>query len=393
MRSMERLLRPGSIAVVGGGWWCANVIAECRKIGFSGDLWVVHPTRSEVAGCKAVASIAQLPVVPDAAFVGINRHASVDVVRQLSAQGAGGAVCFASGFSEAVGELADGDDLQVALVAAAGDMPVLGPNCYGFINALDGAALWPDQHGLTPVTTGPAIISQSSNIALNLTMQTRGLPIAYLMTVGNQAQSGLSAIGQALLSDERVTAIGLHIEGIDDLAAFEAFARRAHALGKRIVALKVGTSEEARAVTVSHTAALAGSAAGAKALFARLGIAQVDSLAALIEALKLLHVVGPLPAARIASLSCSGGEASLMADMGQSCGIAFPPLGPEQKTALNNVLGPQVALSNPLDYHTYVWGDIDAMRRTYCAMMAGEAALGVVVLDIPRRIAAIRWSG
>ncbi len=384
MRSLEHLLRPRSVAVIGGGSWCRNVLRECRKAGFAGDLWPVHPSREEIDGCRAYASVEDLPSAPDAVFIGVNRHVTVEIVRSLARLGTGGAICFASGFSEAIRELADGADLQAALIEAAGDMPILGPNCYGFLNALDGAALWPDQHGLIPVQRGVAIIAQSSNIALNLTMQARGLPIAYLMTAGNQAQTGLSAIGSALLDDNRVTAIGLHIEGLDDLAAFEAFARKANALGKPVVALKVGRSEAAQAATVSHTAALAGSTAGSDALFERLGIARVGSLPALLETLKLVHVAGPLPSANIVSMSCSGGEASLIADTAVGRQINFPPLGPAQRAALSEALGPKVALANPLDYHTYIWGDGPAMTRCYTAMMQADVALGIVILDIPR---------
>ncbi|WP_269580813.1 acetate--CoA ligase family protein [Roseibium sp. Sym1] len=393
MRSLERLLRPKSIAVIGGGTWCRNVIGECRKAGFDGALWPVHPSRDEIGGVKALRSVEDLPSAPDAVFVGVNRNATIDVVGILARLGAGGAICFASGFSEATRELSDGADLQAALVDAAGDMPILGPNCYGFLNALDGAALWPDQHGLTPVSRGVAIIAQSSNIALNLTMQTRGLPIAYLMTAGNQAQTGLSVIGNALLDDDRVTAIGLYIEGLDDLAAFQAFARRAHALGKPVVALKIGRSEASQAATVSHTASLAGSTAGSDALFRRLGIARVGSLPALLETLKLMHVAGPLASANIASMSCSGGEASLIADTAVGRDVTFPPLTAPQRTALAEALGPRVALANPLDYHTYIWGDEAAMSRCYTAMMQGDISLGLVILDIPRqdRCAADAW--
>ncbi|WGW02359.1 acetate--CoA ligase family protein [Tropicibacter oceani] len=393
MNGLERLLRPRHIAVIGGGTWCASVIRQCRMIGFDGPLWPVHPTRPEIGGEAAFATVRDLPQAPDATFIGVNRAATVDVVRDLAALGAGGAVCFASGFSEAGAELADGADLQADLVAAARDMCLLGPNCYGFINALDGAALWPDHHGAVRVERGVALITQSSNIAINLTMQQRGLPIAYVVTAGNQAQTDLSQIGAALLADPRVTALGLHIEGIPDLRGFEALAQTARALGKPIVALKIGASDQARAATVSHTASLAGSDAGARALLARLGIGQVSSLAALLETLKLLHVHGALASSRIASLSCSGGEASLMADSGQALGVGFPALSADQKADLRAALGPKVALANPLDYHTYIWGDLAAMTASFSAMMAPGLALGCVVLDFPRpdRFNAPEW--
>ena len=384
MGRFDRLLRPKSILVVGGGAWGADLLRQCRKIGFAGDLWVVHPTKDSIAGLTPYRSLTDLPGVPDAVFIGVNRHATVDVVRDLAALGAGGAICYASGFQEAKAEDAGSADLQADLVAAAGDMPIIGPNCYGLLNYVDGATLWPDQHGGLRVDNGVALITQSSNIAVNLTMQTRGLPIAYVVTAGNQAQTGFAEIGMALLDDPRVTALGLHIEGVGDLHAFQQLGALARQKGKAIVVLKVGKSEQARRATISHTASLAGSNAGADALFARLGMGQATSLSGFLEALKLLHVVGPLPSTQIASMSCSGGEASLMADAAVGTDVSYPPLTADQQARLRSALGPMVALANPLDYHTYIWGDEDAMTATFAAMMDDRTALGLVVLDFPR---------
>ena len=384
MERLTRLFRPKSIAVIGGGEWCSQVILQCQKIGFEGDLWAIHPTKDDMAGLTPFRKVAELPAAPDAVFIGVNRQATIGVVAELAQMGAGGAICFASGFSEAAHEVSDGDDLQVALLDAAGEMPVIGPNCYGFLNYLDGVTLWPDQHGGILQERGVAIIAQSSNIAINLTMQARGLPIGYVVTVGNQAQTGLSEIGQALLADPRVTALGLHIEGIDDLEALVALSKRAKELGKPIIALKVGKSAQAQQAAISHTASLSGSDAGASALFDRLGIGRVSSLSALLETLKLLHVVGPLSSARIASMSCSGGEASLIADMAEGSPLTFPRLMTVQEERLRDILGPIPALSNPLDYHTFIWGDEDAMAATFATMSSGAVALSLVVLDFPR---------
>src|SRR5690606_37914494 len=124
-RSLERLLRPRSIAVFGGKE-AAAAIEQCRKMGYAGEIWPVHPIREEIAGLSAYPSAAALPSSPDASFIGVNRHASIGIVRELAKIGAGGAVCYASGFGEA-----DAPELEQELVAAAGDMPLLGPNCYG----------------------------------------------------------------------------------------------------------------------------------------------------------------------------------------------------------------------------------------------------------------------
>lgn len=384
MNDLSRLFRPRSIAVIGGGAWCRSVIQQCRKMGFPGDIWPVHPKAAEVADLPAFASLAALPAAPDASFIGVNRLQTIEIVRELAIMGAGGAVCFASGFLEAEAEDDQGADLQRQLLTAAGDMPFLGPNCYGFINYLDGALLWPDQHGGIRTERGVALITQSSNMAINLTMQKRGLPLAYVVTAGNQAQTGIAAIGAALLDDSRVTALGMHIEGFGDLRAFERLARRAAELGKPIVALKVGKSTQAQAATISHTASLAGGDAGAQALLDRFGIPRLASLSDFLETLKLLHVCGPLPSNRIASISCSGGEASLAADTAVGRGIVFPPLNAQQKTDLRAALGPMVALANPLDYHTYIWRDTPAMTRAWAAMMDASLALTLLIVDFPR---------
>ncbi|MCV3736748.1 acetate--CoA ligase family protein [Rhizobium sp. TRM96647] len=382
-RSLDRLIRPRSIAVFGGKE-AGRVIEQCDKMGFAGAIWPVHPTKEEIHGRRCYRSVADLPEAPDASFVGVNRNLTIEIIRDLAARGAGGAVCYASGFREAVTELADGDDLQKALVAAAGDMPILGPNCYGFINMLDGALLWPDQHGMVRIERGVAVLTQSSNIACNISMQQRGLPLAYILTAGNQAQTGLCDLACAVLEDPRVTAVGLHIEGFDSIEALERLARRARELKKPVVTLKVGKSEQAQLATVSHTASLAGNDAVSTALLSRLGIGRVETLPELLETLKLLHLHGPLASFDISSMSCSGGEASLMADAGVKRKVVYRALREEQRMPLRESLGQMVTIANPLDYHTFVWGNREKQTEAFTAMMRGGYALNLIVLDFPR---------
>ncbi|MEP3442469.1 MAG: acetate--CoA ligase family protein [Sulfitobacter sp.] len=380
---LSRLLRPRSIAVIGGGAWCAQIIRQSRGMDFGGDIQVVHPRGEIIEGIQAVTSLEQLETPPDAVFVGVNRSATIEVVGALASMGAGGAVCFASGFSEAVAEDDTGADLQVQLVAAAGDMPILGPNCYGFINALDGALLWPDQHGCVAVESGVAILTQSSNIAVNLSLQRRGLPLAYVVACGNMAQTSQAQVAYDLLDDPRVTAIGLHIEGFGDLAAWHKLAQRAHAQGVPLIALKVGLSDQAQQAAVSHTASLAGSDAGAAALLGRLGIGRVYDLPSFLETLKLLHMVGPLEHPTLSSISCSGGEASLAADTAVGTCLTFPALTEHQSVALKSALGPMVALGNPLDYHTYIWRDTERMADAWVPMAAEHIGLTLMIVDYP----------
>jgi len=381
MRSLDRLFRPKSIALFGGNW-AVNVAAQLRKSGYAGAIWPVNPKRGAIFGIPCLASIDELPGPPYAAFVGVNREASIDIIARLSRMGAGGAICFASGFSES--EDANGARLQARLVESAGDMPILGPNCYGLINYLDNITLWPDQHGGEPVNRGVAIIAQSSNIAINMTMQARSLPIAYMIAAGNQAQTSVAEIGSALLSDERVSAIGLYLEGFGDIRALEDFAAKAHASGKPVVVLKVGRSQKAQAATITHTASLSGSAAVASALLRRLGFVEAISIGGFLETLKLMDAFGSIAGDEICSISCSGGEAGLMADLGEGTRIRFREFSAGTAKILKDELGPIVTIANPFDYHTFIWGDARRMARVFAAVTSDGFDFCVFVLDLPR---------
>ena len=376
-RGLERMFRPKSVAVLGGRW-AENVVGECVKSGFDGEIWPVHPKRRDMAGVPCIASLEELPGAPDAAFLGINRHTSVEVVARLAEMGCGGVVCFASGFAE-TGDV----ELQQSLVEAAGEMPVLGPNCYGFLNYLDGAMLWPDQHGGVKVERGVAIVSQSSNIAINISMQKRGLPIGYIACVGNQAQTSLTGMTRALLEDERISAAGLYIEGIADAGEFADMALAAARRGKSIVAIKSGKSESSRVAATSHTAALAGDAAASSAFLRRCGVIEVSCIEEMLETLKILHVGGRIGGRRVSAMCCSGGEAGLLADMVSARDIDMPNIPGANAKELSRRLGPLVAIANPLDYHTFIWADEEAMTGAFAAMMGKWVDISVLVIDFP----------
>ena len=208
---LRRLFAPKAIAVVGSARECGRVVAQNRALGYAGALWPVHPTRSTVAGEQAYPRVADLPGVPDAAFVAVPAPACAAVVAELAAHGCGGAVVYSSGFAE-TGPA--GAARQQALLAAAGAMPLLGPNCYGLVNYAERALVWPDQHGDAPLALGQrdAVVSQSSSIAISVTMVDTGLPLASVVTVGNAARLGVAAVAAALLDSERVSAVGMIVE-------------------------------------------------------------------------------------------------------------------------------------------------------------------------------------
>ena len=379
-RNLTRLLNPRRVAVIGGRE-AATVVRQCRAAGYTGEIWPVNPARREMEGVPCYGSVAELPGAPDVAFVAVPRGTTVEVVRELAARGAAGCVCYAAGFAE-VGP--EGARLQRELVAAAGEMALVGPNCFGLLNYLDGAALWPDQHGGEAVERGVAIVTQSGNMGINLTMQDRSLPIAYMISIGNQAALGFADYMAALVEDERVSAIGLYIEGLTDVAAFARAAALALERGVPIVAIKSGNTEVGARAALSHTSALTGTEALYDALFRRLGIARVGSLHAFLETLKFLTVAGPLEGRRLGLMSCSGGEASMFADLATAHGFTLPPLEKAQAEALRAQLPDFTVVSNPLDYNTAIWGDRAALERCFTTMLSGDFDFSLLVFDYPR---------
>lgn len=378
--NLRRLLEPASIAFVGGRG-IAGAVQRCRDYGYAGDIRLVNPNHAEIDGVRCHASVADLPAAPDAVFVAVPARQAIDVVRALAERGAGGAIVYASGFSETG---ADGAALQQALVDAAGDLAVLGPNCYGLINGLNGSALWPVAHGAPRVESGVAVITQSGNLAYNLSMSARSVPFAYLASVGNQASVDIARLVDAFVDDPRIRAIGVHLEGLKDVRAFSEAAARALARGVPIVALKSGTSTLGAQLAMSHTSSLAGSDALYDALFRRLGVIRAKDPVGLVETLKLLAIAGVPERRTLAALATSGGDAGLVADLGEARGIAFPPVGDAGRDALGSVLPAYATIANPLDFTTTPWGDPDKMRACCDALLADRPGAAAMILDYPQ---------
>ncbi|MCA3560611.1 MAG: acetate--CoA ligase family protein [Aestuariivirga sp.] len=377
MKSLTRLLNPTSIAFVGGNE-CAIAIRRTQELGFTGTIHAVHPKRDELSGVPALKSPEDIPEGVDAAFIAVKNEPTISVVRELSKKGCGGAVIYAAGFAET-----GNTELQRKLLEAANGMPLMGPNCYGFVNTLSRAALWPDETGLEPVERGAALITQSGNIACNFTMMMRGLPVAAVFSIGNQVDVGMHDMVETLSADPRISAIGLHVEGLPDVAAFAKAAAIARKRKVPIVVLKTGRSEQGAKVAMSHTSSLAGADTLYDALFERYGIARMKSVSAFAETLKFLHNGGPIAGSRLVSLSCSGGEAALVADMALEKKVSFPPFNAGTKPRVAATLNEYVAVDNPLDYHTFIWGQPEKLTATFTEVLKGGFDVGMVILDTP----------
>ena len=229
MTDIRRLIAPRSIALIGAGAWTDAVAAGNAAVGYRGELWRIHPTRSSTAAATYYRSVADLPAAPDAAFIAVPNTEAPAVAAALAERGCGGFVCFSAGFSETGSDL--GVKLGQDLLRNAGELPFFGPNCYGFVNFFDRAAMMPDQIVGETRARGVAVICQSGTIALTLMFNHRSLPIGYLLTVGNQSRLAVEDLIEVLCDDHRVRALPRGRQGRRRAGAgggARAFGRQAH---------------------------------------------------------------------------------------------------------------------------------------------------------------------
>jgi len=377
---LQRLLAPRTLALIGGAWADAAHAAS-RVIGYTGEVWRIHPSRPSCAAQRYFRSVDELPAAPDAAFIAAPNRQVPEIAAALARRGAGGFVCFAAGFSETA--TAEGVRLTAELLESAAELPFFGPNCYGFVNFFDGVALWPDQVVGRRRERGVALICQSGTLALNLLYNDRSLPIGCVLTVGNQTRLAAEDLLELLCADERVTAFGLYLEGIKDAARFAHAAARARTAGKPIALVKAGRTEAASRTVRTHTGALAGTDAAFDAFCAQAGIARCESLATLCETLKVFHAGGPLPGRRVLAMGASGGDMAMTADAARHLGLDFAPIPAAAAASLGEILSERVHVSNPFDFHTHVWFDYPRQRAMFSvALRAGFDAVAFL-LDCP----------
>ncbi|WP_342640590.1 acetate--CoA ligase family protein [Rhodoligotrophos ferricapiens] len=375
--NIRRLLAPRHI-MFAGGERNIEAIEITLKAGYKGRILVVNPRRKELAGIPCVPSVKDLDVAPDASFLTIPADATVQMVRDLNEIGAGGAVLYASGFSELPGI---GQERNKALVQAAGDMAIVGPNCFGLVNYVTGASMWNVPYMTDAGPRGAAIIGQSGNLCINLTQNQRQVPFSYVISAGNQAVLGFEDYIDVLIDDPNVTAIGLFMEGIRDVPRFAEACARALEQQVPVVALRVGVSELGAKLAASHTSSLAGQNELYDALFDRLGIMQTDSVPQFLELLKTASLWPKPHGRRLTVFSSSGGDNGMAADYASLAGLELPPPDDAQRAAVQALLPDYGTASNPLDFTAGYWGQEELLTPMFSEMMSRNYDQALLVID------------
>ncbi len=374
---LRRLLNPRSIVFVGGGA-VEPAIIYTRKLGFSGSLYAINPRRDQIAGAPCFSSAAALPEKPDAAFVLVPVDKAIDAVRDLAAAGVGAAIVCTSGFAE-FGR----GDLQASLIEAAADMPFLGPNSPGYSNFLDGVSAMLDNMGMTLCKQGVAVVSNGGAYMTDMACADRSLPIAMIIGLGNQAEVSAADMVDAVLEDDRITAINLYFESVKDVARLCEVAEKARLKGIPIVALKVGQTKAGARAAATHTAAMSTDAVVISALFRRLGFIEVESHSEAMETLKMLSIARLPKGRRVGFATSSGSYAAMGADLTERVGLELPELEAERRSVLQPLMEPFVTPNNPLDLATAQFWPDDDQRRLFDAFLAGGFDIALQCMSFP----------
>lgn len=352
-RSLQALMRPTSIAVIGASEKAnvaGRVFRNLLRSGFSGGLYPVHPGLTQVHGRTCYADLASVPEVPDCVVLAMPHGGVLEVLGEAAAKGVPAAVVLAEGFADAGDDQGRDRQRRLAGIAKGAEMAMLGPNCmglsslkYGFANSF---ANLPD--GLEAGAV--SVVSQSGGL-LNAMVElghNRRLGFNYLISSGNGAVTDIADMIDYLSDDPETRVICAMVEGVSDGRKFRRAVARA-TRAKPVIILKLGsTAPGARAVR-AHTGVLAGSDAAFKAVCRESGVAAVDSIDAMVETANLFLNL-PLPKGdRTFLFSVSGGATVLSGDLGAAAGLEFPPLGDATNRALQRILEVDRPFHNPMD--------------------------------------------
>ena len=390
--SIDRLLRPRSIALVGAsatpGSLGDSVLLNLEESRYPGELYLVNPKRPEIRGRQALGSIEDLPRDVDCAVLAIPGSAVLASVRACADKGVGSVIVFSAGFAEG-GEEGRAAQRELSRIARDHHMLLEGPNCLGMVNYVDRIPLTfvvtpPQQPATIP---GAAILSQSGALAavIAVNMRHHGIPLTYSVSTGNEAACGIEDFLEYLLEDDATRVFVLVVEQFRQPKRFLELARRARAANKFLVLLHPGRSSAARASAATHTGAIAGDYAVMSTLVADAGVLHAQTMEELVDTAQLLVRSRELPAAGAAIFTESGAFKALALDLCEQAGLALPALSPRAEAALRSALPAFIPPSNPLDLTAQGLVDPTLYRRTLPPVLEedtfGSVLLGIILTD------------
>jgi acyl-CoA synthetase (NDP forming) len=390
-RAIERMMRPKSVAIVGISSKPATaghvVLNNLTINNFTGDIHLVNRSGGTIAGRPVLASIDELPEGVDVAVFTLPAAGVRDAVSACVRRKVGVGVIFASGFAES-GDRATQE--EIAKIARDGGLALIGPNCLGYQNYVDG--LWIGfTGGIVPMKRlgeirdpAFAVISQSGGLGSHFkwALEARDLPVAFSISTGNEAVLGLADFIEYLADEPTTKAIIAYVEQIRRPAEFLAAVAHARSRGKPVLIAHPGRSAKGKAATGSHTGALAGDHAVMRARLAHAGVPVFESLDEMVDAAEVLARFPHVPSKGLGILTFSGAFCAISYDMADDLGLDLPPLSPATEAALKAKLPPFAPPRNPLDLGTQALWDPDLVGFGTKALL-DDPAMGALLVSIP----------
>ena len=401
MRSIDKMLNPRSIAVVGAspkGGYGGRLLNAVLRSKDRVRIYPVNPNYDEIAGIKSYRSIAELPEAPDLMGIVVPYNKVLGVLRESHEKGAGSAVVISAGFAERGTD--SGLDLQrqVGAFARESGMRVAGPNCLGLANVRDDIWATASSRTLGGLTGHIALVCQSGATAFGpflLRAVDAGIGLSHIISTGNETDLDFADFARYLLDDPDTRVIAGFVEGFKDVHKFIAVAKLAADRGKPIVLIKIGRSESGAQAARSHTAALTGADALYDAMFRQYGVIRVQDYDELLEVAQLMAHNRKPQKRGIAVVSHSGGISSLTADMLGVAGLELPALSTAARDGINGILKDFGWAANPADVTGFARGEHfpQIMRHmidepevgTLVIASAGAGDQGEQVVDLRNR--------
>jgi acetate---CoA ligase (ADP-forming) len=352
-RDLSTMLRPRRIALVGAtdrSAWSKATFANLTTLRYNGEVHLVARRGGIVHGRPAATSCTALGEKIDLGLIMVPAAGIEEAMADLGAAGARDAVILTSGFAE-TGQDGIAHQQKLAELARRFDISILGPNCLGFVNFLDEVPLWTGAIR-APAKPGPiAVISQSGATAAfiaSLALQ-QEIGLSHMISTGNEADLDSATFADHLLDDPRVRVIAMFIESIRHPNQFAAAATKARAMGKPIVALKIGLSDVTARSAQAHTGSLVGDDRVFDGVCRQFGIVRVNSIEDLLFTADVIARTGVIGGKGLGLISVSGGACEIAADRLQVEGVPLPPLPTATEEALHAVLPSFGTPHNPLD--------------------------------------------
>ncbi len=383
--SLRRLLSPRSIAVIGVSAEPTGFGARTvqNMSGFAGDVWCVNPKYAgqTLHGRPCVATIADIPGVPDSAVIALPRTGVLPAVEALAAKGGGGAVLYASGYGET--DLPERAEEEAHLRARARELgfPLLGANCLGFVDHVRrcGATFMPDYVKMTAPAGGVGIVSQSGAMGYALMQAAeRGFAVAHMLTAGNSTDLDVCDLAAFQLAMPEVRCIALAVEGVRDARRLLALGEQARHAGKPIVVLKLGRGSVGAAAAMSHTGSMAGATEAWSAGFRRAGLLEVEDFDALLETAGFLAKAPPPRGRGVGIVTPSGGAGIMAADHAEFAGLDLPQPRPDTAATLKASIPEFGSPRNPCDLTAQVATNPKLFEDCMAAMLADDQYATVI---------------